>query len=194
MKLQNTKLGFTLIELLVVITIIGILATGAVSVYTSQIQKARDSTRLTDIGAVRAWIEQFYQDKAQYPDSSATTWTYSFSWVIEYTPKLPKDPKSWTARTWAAFDYIYTVWQDENTVIWQDFEISTTFEQSWNIDNKAATDGWNDNVRYELWIDLTWNSTDVINKIDTWWSLLCVAQGWWAATTCASAWTRLVIK
>jgi type IV pilus assembly protein PilA len=54
MKLQNTKLGFTLIELLVVITIIGILATGAVSVYTSQIQKARDSTRLTDIGAVRA--------------------------------------------------------------------------------------------------------------------------------------------
>jgi prepilin-type N-terminal cleavage/methylation domain-containing protein len=30
MKLQKTKLGFTLIELLVVITIIGILATGAV--------------------------------------------------------------------------------------------------------------------------------------------------------------------
>jgi prepilin-type N-terminal cleavage/methylation domain-containing protein len=38
--------AFTLIELLVVITIIGILATGAVAIYTSQIQKARDTTRL----------------------------------------------------------------------------------------------------------------------------------------------------
>jgi prepilin-type N-terminal cleavage/methylation domain-containing protein len=53
MKLQRTKLGFTLIELLVVITIIGILATGAVSVYTSQIQKARDSVRLTDVTALK---------------------------------------------------------------------------------------------------------------------------------------------
>ncbi|MDR1945201.1 MAG: type II secretion system GspH family protein, partial [Candidatus Peribacteria bacterium] len=39
------KLAFTLIELLVVITIIGILAVGSVTVYTSQIQKARDSSR-----------------------------------------------------------------------------------------------------------------------------------------------------
>jgi prepilin-type N-terminal cleavage/methylation domain-containing protein len=53
MKLQNTKLGFTLIELLVVITIIGILATGATSIYTSQIQKARDSTRITSISAIQ---------------------------------------------------------------------------------------------------------------------------------------------
>ncbi|MBT3853722.1 prepilin-type N-terminal cleavage/methylation domain-containing protein [bacterium] len=62
MKLQRTKLGFTLIELLVVITIIGILATGATSVYTSQIQKARDSTRITDIKAVQSGVEQEYQD------------------------------------------------------------------------------------------------------------------------------------
>ncbi|MGB2110743.1 MAG: type IV pilin protein, partial [Patescibacteria group bacterium] len=40
MKLQSIKKGFTLIELLVVITIIGILATGATTVFTSQIQKA----------------------------------------------------------------------------------------------------------------------------------------------------------
>jgi len=48
------KLAFTLIELLVVITIIGILATGATTVYTSQIQKARDATRLTDINAIKS--------------------------------------------------------------------------------------------------------------------------------------------
>ena len=55
------KKGFTLIELLVVITIIGILATGAVQVFTSQIQKARDATRISDITALRGGIEQAYQ-------------------------------------------------------------------------------------------------------------------------------------
>jgi prepilin-type N-terminal cleavage/methylation domain-containing protein len=52
-KLQN-KRGFTLIELLVVITIIGILATGATATYTSQIQKARDTSRVNDIKAVQS--------------------------------------------------------------------------------------------------------------------------------------------
>jgi prepilin-type N-terminal cleavage/methylation domain-containing protein len=53
MRLQYNKKGFTLIELLVVITIIGILATGAVTVYTSQIQKARDTTRITSMNALK---------------------------------------------------------------------------------------------------------------------------------------------
>lgn len=196
MKLQRTKSGFTLIELLVVITIIGILATGAVSVYTSQIQKSRDSVRLTDVTAVRWWIEQYYQDNAQYPDSTnvpSVTATHAFSWVIVYTPKLPKDPKSGQARTWAAFDYIYTVWSDDNSVLGQDFEISTTFEQQWNITEKAQKDWWSDAQRYELWIDLTWNQTDVTNAVSAN-SLECVAAAWWAAVSCSDAWTRLVIK
>lgn len=193
MKLQRTKLGFTLIELLVVITIIGILATWAVSVYTSQIQKSRDSVRLTDITAVRWWIEQFYQDKAQYPDSSNTT-AYAFSWVTIYTPKLPKDPKSGTARTNAAFDYVYTVWQDANTVIGQDFEISTTFEQDWNISGKAVTDGWDDAVRYELWIDLTWNATNVTSAIPLAQTTLTCVTSAWANVACASEATRLLIR
>lgn len=193
MKIQKIKLGFTLIELLVVITIIGILATGAVSVYTSQIQKSRDSVRLTDVTAVRWWIEQFYQDKSQYPDSSNATTTYKFDGVQAYTPKLPADPKSGQWRTWSAFDYIYTVWPDANTVIWQDFEISTTFEQQWNITEKAAKDGWTDAERYELWIDLAWNDTQVTGVV-TADSLLCVGTAGWAAVACSDAWTKLVVK
>ena len=64
---KNTR-GFTLIELLVVITIIGILATGGVVTYTSQIQKARDTTRLSDVKALQGGIEQTFGDISVYPE------------------------------------------------------------------------------------------------------------------------------
>ncbi len=195
LKSKYTKKAFTLIELLVVITIIWILATGAVSVYTSQIQKARDSTRITDIKAVQSWIEQFYQDKDQYPNSN-NAGDYAFSWVTTYTPKLPQDPKSWSSRTNAAFDYIYTVGQDKNTIPGQDYEISATFEQDWNIEKKAKWDGWDDDTRIELWIDLDSNNSGnntVVSAAITAASLECVST-WGSTITCGTEWTRLVIK
>lgn len=94
---KNNRKGFTLIELLVVITIIGILATGAISVYTSQIQKARDTTRINDIEALKSGVEQFYQDKQEYPcagDPSLCTPANAFTGIIIYTPKIPTDPKT----------------------------------------------------------------------------------------------------
>ncbi len=91
---KNTR-GFTLIELLVVITIIGILATGGVVTYTSQIQKARDTTRITDVKAVQSGVEQFYQDKSEYPPATYTaTDNTTFHGVVTYVPKLPRDPKT----------------------------------------------------------------------------------------------------
>ncbi len=86
--LNKSTRGFTLIELLVVITIIGILATGAVSVYTSQIQKARDTTRINDIKALQSGVEQSYQDISEYPKGSTLQ-----AELIKYTGKLPTDLK-----------------------------------------------------------------------------------------------------
>ncbi|MDP2090694.1 MAG: prepilin-type N-terminal cleavage/methylation domain-containing protein [Candidatus Gracilibacteria bacterium] len=191
MKLQRIKSGFTLIELLVVITIIGILATGAVSVYTSQIQRARDSVRLQDVTALKGGIEQYYQDNSEYPQSNGA----SFSGITVYTPNLPKDPKSGQARTGAAFDYIYTVGPDANSIVGQDYEISTTFEQQGNIDQKAANtiDGGNDDLRLELGIDLTGNDTQVTGAINAG-SLTCVATAGGPAILCAPSATKLVIK
>ena len=88
MRIKNKKIAFTLIELLVVITIIWILATGAVTTYTSQIQKARDTTRISDIKALQSWVEQVYQDDWEYPHSNTF-----FNQVVPYVPKLPSDPK-----------------------------------------------------------------------------------------------------
>lgn len=161
MKLQNTKLGFTLIELLVVITIIGILATGAVWVYTSQIQKARDTTRINDIKAIQSAVEQFYQDTTEYPLGNAA-WTASWTTsVMAYLPNLAEDPKfdqtCIQSRCW----YVYIVNNDPNWISQWTYEISTAFENQWNVDNKAgaAQDNWDDNNRYEIWLNTDTNIT-----------------------------------
>lgn len=149
------KLAFTLIELLVVITIIGILATGATTVYTSQIQKARDATRLTDINAIKSWVEQFYQDDWEYP----LKWA-AFSWVAVYVPKLPQDPKITQAHINSVFEYFYNSGPDNNGILGQVYEISTTFENSWSRSKKAWKDGWDDDNRMEIGINIDSSNTN----------------------------------
>jgi len=165
MKNTKNKKGFTLIELLVVITIIGILATWATTVYTSQIQKARDTTRVSDIKALQVGIEQFYQDKKEYP----VWWEfYSTDKVQSYVPKLAEDPKHdqtcINSRCW----YIYAVWEDNNWIDNWAYEISTAFESKWNITDKADnwSDNWNDINRLELWLRQDFLRTDIAkNKV-----------------------------
>ncbi len=163
---KNAK-GFTLIELLVVITIIGILAVGGTTVYTSQIQKARDTTRITDIEAIKNGIEQVYQDKGSYPDvtSAGTADAPGFKTVNDYNPKFGKDPKSGqscgagTSIAGTPCDYYYGVAQDTNNIKNQVYRVSTGFENKGNIDSKALGDGGTNNARLELGILSTANNT-----------------------------------
>lgn len=188
----GSKKAFTLIELLVVITIIGILATWAVATYTSQIQKARDTTRINDISALKSWVEQFYQDVSEYPSQWA-----AFSWVVVYTPKIPKDPKSWQLCNMTSCDYAYQVNADANTVTWQEYELSTWFENQWTKTSKWWQDGWQDANRLEIWIDLATNKTWLTGKQDlaSWVNTAsnittntCVAADW----TSVAAWIACV--
>lgn len=171
MKLRNITKAFTLIELLVVITIIGILATGATSVYTSQIQKARDATRINDVSALTSGIEQYYQDVSEYPDGDNfgsggvdSLWN-NVSGVQTYVPSLPSDPKhgqncnSWGAATAPYCAYMYVGADDINGITLGAYEISSAFENTWNVTWKAAKDDGNDNVRLELGLDLAANDT-----------------------------------
>ena len=195
--MKNTKslLGFTLIELLVVITIIGILATWAVSVFTSQIQKARDSTRITSLTAIKSWVEQSYQDESEYPEPSA------FSWVTVYTPNLPIDPKTSQSSSITSFEFAYAVWPDENWITGQDYEVSVWFENQWNVDKKAWDDGGSNENRLEIWIDLSGNNTRINwdqsgTSWVAWWipSNNCIGASWtdesittaWDATAACS--------
>lgn len=157
---QNTK-GFTLIELLVVITIIGILAVGGTATYTAQIQKARDSTRLTDINAIRSGIEQFYQDYSEYPDVTVTEFTSTGARsVTAYVPKIPRDGKTGQqcsnggAGGAPACDYIYNVSADTNNIQKGRYRISTAFENKGNVGTKAGKDGGMEATRFELGLEL----------------------------------------
>ena len=175
MKLQNKK-GFTLIELLVVITIIGILATGATTVYTSQIQKARDTTRITDVKALQAAVEQVYQDSWEYPHPNEFTSTTKIS-AITYLPKLPRDPKNGqtcnnkskgAATDLAACVYSYAVWRDDNNIDYWTYILSTWFESEWKVDSDGKRDNWPLDWRWEIWnwlMRTTWLNSD---PVTTW--------------------------
>ncbi len=146
--------GFTLIELLVVITIIGVLATGAVSVYTSQIQKARDTTRINDMKALQWGIEQFYQDTAEYPQGGSD-WLSNTSDtdVQDYVPSLAGDPKNDQTCNQSRCGYAYMVWEDTVGIDQWSYELSTAFENDGNRSNRAEDDvtvSNSDDNRWEL--------------------------------------------
>ncbi len=177
MKIIRKISGFTLIELLVVITIIGILATWAVSVYTSQIQKARDTTRITDMNALKWGLEQTFQDMWMYPgkastmattttcDASAATsspWDSSVYCTVKlgFLNSLPKDPKDGKSGNGSALVYTYNT-RDMHGVANQQYELSTWVEADWFKTSKAANsvDGWNDANRVEFGIPWVWIHT-----------------------------------
>lgn len=172
------KKGFTLIELLVVITIIGILATGAVTVFTSQIQKARDTTRISDLKSLQTAVEQAYQDEAAYP-TAVNTWSLSFvvstQAYIELIPEDPKNnqdcnntlPTTWTASPdWVRCAYAYAV-ADDSGIANGKYELSTAFEAAGSIKSKAddTVDNWGDLLRFELGIDVASLDTAVIGGV-----------------------------
>lgn len=155
MKLQSIKKGFTLIELLVVITIIGILATGGVSVFTTQLQGARDSTRVNDMKLMETAIHQSFNDQSAYPDVATFTGAIS-----GYMSKALKDPNDGKTICWDDTDNVdggtdqtntatcggyYVRTNDTFGLTDAAFKLGVAFEKRVNTENKAikANDGWN---------------------------------------------------
>jgi prepilin-type N-terminal cleavage/methylation domain-containing protein len=59
--------GFTLIELMIVVAIIGILSALAYPKFTSMVAKAKESTTLNHLGAIRSALSIYYSEGDAYP-------------------------------------------------------------------------------------------------------------------------------
>lgn len=116
--LSVNKKGFTLVELLVVITILAILMTIGIAVYSGVQKNARDLRRKSDLRSIKIALELYYQANGQYPSS---TWVGSGAapnaWISgldsNYMSQgVPVDPfKQTSGNPWnnpAIFRYAYT--------------------------------------------------------------------------------------
>jgi general secretion pathway protein G len=86
--------GWTLIELLVVLTLIMILASLALVQYRNSVQTAKEATLRSNLMIMRDAIDQYYADKAKYPESLNAL-------VSEgYLRSIPEDKITNSSDTW----------------------------------------------------------------------------------------------
>ncbi len=155
---KTLKKGFTLIELLVVITIIGILATGASTVYISAQQKARDSVRQTDVMSIKSSVEQAYGDESAYPAPDDLDDLVTNGYLTEF----PTDPKTGQTDDDTQFVYVYGSAKDDggSGVSGQLYEISANYENTGSQSKElTAADNGDDDTRWEVG-----NKTSVVDS------------------------------
>lgn len=98
----NTR-GFTLIELILVTAIFGLFATGVIAAInpSSQVAKANDARRKSDLAQIQRSLEAYFQDNGRYPASSPIDYKMNpgnkIEWGSPWQPYMnivPKDPAS----------------------------------------------------------------------------------------------------
>lgn len=86
--------GWTLIELLVVLSLIMILASLALVQHRNSVTTAKEAAMRSNLFLMREAIDQYYADKAKYPESLDAL-------VSErYLRSVPKDPITNSTTTW----------------------------------------------------------------------------------------------
>ncbi len=114
------------------------------NIYTNQISKTRDTTRIYDLKSLQSAIEQYYMDNGEYPTTIKNN-----KWILAYISKIPQDPlKNFLWINSCKFGYIYQVWNDKNWIKNQIYKLSACLENT----TKAKFDWWTDKNRFEIWI------------------------------------------
>ena len=94
MTRRTNDQGWTLIELLVVVTLIMLLASISLVQYRNTIVSAKEATLKAQLFIMRDAIDQYYADKAKYPESLQTLVTE------QYLRSVPLDPFTESSDTW----------------------------------------------------------------------------------------------
>jgi general secretion pathway protein G len=104
-KKQNR--GFTLIEMMIVISMILILVSIAIPVYTSSILRAKEGVLKQDLYTMRQLISQYTLDKQKAPQSLDDLISAG------YLKQLPNDPFTGRNDTWAVDQEDYALSVDQ---------------------------------------------------------------------------------
>ena len=86
--------GFTLIELMIVISIILILVSISIPIYTNSVIHAKEAVLRDDLFTMRSVIDQYTLDKQKAPQSLQDIVSAG------YLKAIPKDPITGSADTW----------------------------------------------------------------------------------------------
>jgi len=155
-SLKNKSKGFTIVELLIVIVVIGILATLVIVTFTGIQQKARDSKRKTDVGAVQAALESYYSSNNTYPTLAHlqdSTWLKTN--LKGFDPSALQDPKGAAGSTVggsaSSTQYGYVVTADTGTV-----DAPTTCDDTPGVNNPCTN--------FKITADLETGTNQTVSK------------------------------
>ncbi|MFN0166014.1 MAG: type IV pilin protein [Bryobacteraceae bacterium] len=91
---RSGRRGFTLIEILIVMSIIGILVSMAVPIYTRSILRTKESVLKSNLFTMRTVIDEYTYDKQKAPQALEDL-------VKEgYLREIPYDPVTGSNKTW----------------------------------------------------------------------------------------------
>ena len=91
---RNSVLGFTLIELMIVISIILILVSISIPIYTNSVVHAKEAVLRDDLFTMRSVIDQYTLDKQKAPQSLQDLVSAG------YLKSVPKDPFTGSTDSW----------------------------------------------------------------------------------------------
>lgn len=94
MQPRRSTRAFTLIELLVVLTVLAVLVALVAPRYLDRVDDAREAVLRQNLVGMRTAIDQFYRDKARYPETLQELVTE------RYIRAVPLDPVTERVDTW----------------------------------------------------------------------------------------------
>jgi len=140
---QKQSRGFTLIELLVVIAIIGMLSSIVLASLNTARTKARDISRIAQLGAIRNALELYNLDRGHYPQSdcgwdcngyrysySASSWNALAADLAPYIRTLPVDPVNTGCGPWSNNCFSYTYGNVGRTVYTDQYDLTAQLEDT----------------------------------------------------------------